>query len=210
MGAGEPHLQPGLPSKEYRESRKAPSVGITTGDITHPPSWKAPPSPAPTVLSCSVEPSNAPLLTPTDTGPARPRSPQVPTPPGAPHPLSPHFPQKARGTRGYTHVQSPGAVLPRKQPHPCSSQPPAVGRAWLSLPNTLTCGHSTPLRLISWTAPSTAKVSRGPGISWVFLTYTYTHTPASAPETSSPAKVGIREEKRKIKMNSFQPCPLGR
>lgn len=116
MGAGEPHLQPGLPSKEYRESRKAPSVGITTGDITHPPSWKAPPSPAPTVLSCSVEPSNALLLTPTDTGPARPRSPQVPTPPGAPHPLSPHFPQKARGTRGYTHVQSPGGPASETAP----------------------------------------------------------------------------------------------
>lgn len=210
MGAGEPHLQPGLPSKEYRESRKAPSVGITTGDITHPPSWKAPPSPAPTVLSCSVEPSNALLLTPTDTGPARPRSPQVPTPPGAPHPLSPHFPQKARGTRGYTHVQSPGRSCLGNSPTPahlnhqqwgglgcpCRTPSPAA----TALPSASSPGPLPP-------QPRSPGVRGSPGSSSPTRTLTLR---ASAPETSSPAKVGIREEKRKIKMNSFQPCPLGR
>lgn len=91
-----------------------------------------------------MEPSNALLLTPTDTRPARHRSPQVPTPPGAPHPLSPHFPQQATGTRGYTHVQSPGGPALATAP-PLPSSTTDVGRAGAFLPNTLTWGHGSPL-----------------------------------------------------------------
>lgn len=74
--------------------------------------------PAPTALSRLSEPGDAPLRTPTDARPARHRSPQVPTPPGAPHPLSPHCPQKHLRAHTASHTCSPGQPLGGGGPAP--------------------------------------------------------------------------------------------
>lgn len=110
------------------------------------PGWKAASHPAPTVLAWLSEPGNAPLCTPTDTRPARHRSPQVPTPPGAPHPLSPRFPQKLFRAHVASHTCSPWAALWWCRPVTTHLSHGLVG-AWAFLPETLTCGHTAPLHV---------------------------------------------------------------
>lgn len=156
------------------------------------PQLEGTPTPAPTVLSCSAETSNALLLTPTDTGPARHRSPQVPTP-TAPHPLSPHFPQTATDTRGSTHVRSraaPPLLLSATGPWLWAGLWAGLWRGW----GGAGACRQTPSPVATDSAPPPWPGSPGvlPAASWVFLTYT--HTPQSAPERSSPVRAGIRKE----------------
>ena len=149
-------------------------------------------------------PSNTPLHTPTDTRPARHRNPQAPPPPGAPHPLSPHFPQKRllTGTCGFAHVQSPGSrAVTTALPLPVSTM--ILQRTWALLPNALTCGQTTPLHITSLDPPQQL---RGPHRVGAFLDPPRLHTQCPVhPGRSSPAKVCIRKEKGKSTLTVFSP-----
>lgn len=161
MGVGEPHLQPGLPSKEYQESRKAPSVAITNGDVKHP-----------LQLEDTPHPSLLLLFSPAPRSPATPCS-SHPLTPGQPHTGAHKFPHhqalhtpsaltsrsKLRA-HAATHTCSPRVALPWQQPHPCPAQPPTWGGPGRSC-QTPSPGATALLCLISWTAPSAAKVPRG-------------------------------------------------
>lgn len=160
----------------------------------------------PAVPSRFVEPSNTPRHTPTDTRPARHGSPQAPPLPGAPHPLSPHLPQKCSltGTRGLAHVPPPGS--------PAEGRAPALPLSTAILRSPwafLTWGLTTPL---PGPCPHWPRAPHGEG---AFPGPPRLHTSASRhrhhhrhPERSSSVKVSGR--KRKIKINRLQLCPLGR
>lgn len=90
-------------------NQRGPSCNNHTGDV------KSALRPHCSLLLLRAQPG--PLRTPTDTRPARHRSPPVPTPP------QPSLPTDTlTGTRGFTHVQSPGSPLAGTAP-PYSSQP---------------------------------------------------------------------------------------
>lgn len=151
--------------------------------------------PAPTVLSCSLEPNNAPC----SSHPLTPGQPDT----GAhefPHRQALHTPSALTSHRklrahAATHTCNPRAALPGEQPHPCSSQPaspPASpGRAWAFLPSTLlTCGHGArpPLRLIS-------EVPGGRTVARVFLTYR--HAPPVRPRDIQPRQSRHQKGKKR-------------
>lgn len=202
MGVWEPRLRPGLPFKEYGESRKAPFIKITTGDdksaLPPPQSRKAasPHHPAPCTLRShfvSQSPGDAPLHTPTDTRPARHRSPQVPTPPGAPHPLSPHFPQKRLRAHAASHTCNPWAALGGDGPPPAHLNHDLVGDLGIPAQYPHLRPHGSP----PWRRlprPPFPAAKRSP---WVrqFPGSSRPHTPPRPPQPSQ--------------INRFQPAHCG-
>lgn len=176
MGVWEPRLRPGLPFKEYGESRKAPFIKITTGDdksaLPPPRAGRRPPlttpHPAPSAPTLFLRARATPRST-------------HPLTPGRPDTEAHRFPLRQalhtpsaltshRNAYGHTRLHTrviPGRPWAATVPHLLILTTILWG-TWAFLPNTLTCGHTAPLHGVGFLDPL-FQLPRGPPGSGNFL-----------------------------------------